>query len=218
MKAIVLLSGGLDSTVILAMALQQGRECFALSFDYGQRHRVELNSAAAVAAYYHIPLHIISIDPTSFAQSSLVSSIAMPKGRTMEEIGSGGIPNTYVPARNTLFLAYALGQAEILNAQEIYVGINAMDSLPYPDCRPEFVQAFQAVINTATKQSVEGNAPQLITPLIHWNKHEIVKQGLAHKAPLHLTFSCYDPMEEGRPCHSCDACILRDQAFQGAII
>lgn len=213
MKAVVLLSGGLDSTVMLAMALQQGRECLALNFDYGQRNRVELKSAQAVAEYYQIPLKVFPIDPQSFGQSSLVSSLAVPKDRTIEEIHHNGIPNTYVPARNTLFLAYALGQAEIWNAQEIYIGSNAMDNFPYPDCRPEFFRAFQAMMNTATKQSVEGNAPQLITPLLHWTKKEIVRQGLTCKAPLHLTSSCYDPAVDGQPCHRCDACILRDQAF-----
>lgn len=214
MRAVILLSGGLDSTVMLAMALQQGRECLALSFDYGQRHRVELKSAQAIAEYYQIPLRIISIDPQSFGQSALVFSSAVPKDRTVEEINRSGIPSTYVPARNTLFLAYALGQAEIWNAQEIYIGSNAMDNSPYPDCRPEFFHAFQAMMNVATKQSVEGAAPQLVTPLLYWSKKEIVRQGLVCKAPLHLTSSCYDPAVDGQPCHRCDACILRDQAFQ----
>lgn len=209
MKAVILFSGGVDSTVILALALKRGLECHALSFDYGQRHRVELESAKAIAAHYGVSHQIIVIDPKSFGKSSLVSSLAVPKGRNLEQISAGGIPNTYVPARNTLFLAYALGQAEILEADEIHVGFNALDRNPYPDCRPAFAQAFQGVINVATKQSVEGRAPQLCTPLIDWDKAKIIQEGVALNAPLHMTFSCYDPTPAGKPCGVCDACVLR---------
>lgn len=209
MKAVLLFSGGLDSTVMLAMALQLGRECNALSFDYGQRHRVELEAAKQIAQYYGISHRIIQIDKAAFSSSALVSNAALPKGRNPQEIALGGIPSTYVPARNTLFLAYALGQAEILGAQEIHVGFNAMDRLPYPDCCPEFVDAFQALIQVATKQSVQGQAPRLVTPLINMDKTAIIRQGKLLQAPLHLSFSCYDPTPQGQPCRQCDACVLR---------
>lgn len=217
MKAIILLSGGLDSTVMMAIALKNDRECHAISFDYGQRHKCELEHAKAVAAHYNVPHKIITIDPSCFDNSSLVSSMTVPKNRKLTEMNNGKIPNTYVPARNTLFLAYALGQAEIQCAQEIYAGMNALDSLPYPDCRPEFVNAFQGLMNVATKQAVEGNPPKLVTPLLHWNKTEIIQQGMLLKAPIHLTWSCYDPSPKKDPCGSCDACILRNDALRRAI-
>lgn len=214
MKAIILLSGGLDSAVVLAMALEKGKTCHALSFDYGQRHKRELLSAQLIANYYHISHKIIKIDPDSFGASSLVSIDKVPKNRSLQEMSSGAIPNTYVPARNTLFLAYALGQAEMLKAQEIHAGMNAMDRYAYPDCRPEFITAFQSLINVATQQAVNGAPPRLVAPLINWNKTEIIKQGLALKAPLHLTWSCYDPSLEDKPCQQCDACLLRQNAFK----
>ena len=212
-KAVILLSGGLDSTVVLALALAQGRQCSALSFDYAQRHREELERAQKIAAYYEIPHRIISIDPLTFGQSSLVSDLEAPCSRTPEQIASQGTPNTYVPARNTLFLAYALGQCELLQAHEIHFGANCLDG-PYPDCRPAYLEAFQQVICLATKQAVENCPPQLITPLLYWNKSEIIRQGLALKAPLELTLSCYRPSESGSPCQTCDACILRYEGFR----
>jgi 7-cyano-7-deazaguanine synthase len=212
-KAVILFSGGIDSTVALAIALEKGRECHALSFDYGQRHRVELKSAKTIADYYGISHQIIRIEPHIFGKTSLASDEPVPKDRNLKMIVSSGIPNTYVPARNTLFLAYTLGQAEVLEAEEIYVGFNDMDNSPYPDCRPAFVKAFQSLIEVATKQSIEGRVPQLLAPIISLNKTEIVKQGLALKAPLHLTFSCYDPTLDGKPCGRCDACFLREEAF-----
>jgi len=215
-RAVVLLSGGLDSAVMLALALKQGRECYALSFDYGQRHRVELEYAQKLALYYHVNLCIIHVDSSFFKSSSLVSGIEVPKNRTKDQISAGKIPNTYVPARNTLFLAYAMGQAELLNAQEIYTGPNALDQRPYPDCTPAFIQAFQGILNVATKQAVEGNPPRLLAPLIHWDKAEIIKQGMALNVPLHLTFSCYDPLPTNEACGICDACILRADGFAKA--
>ncbi len=212
MKAIVLLSGGLDSTVMLAMALANKRECFTISFDYEQRHRIELEAAKKIVAFYGVRHRIMTINPGTFAQSSLVSGHNVPKNRTIKEM-SLSIPNTYVPARNTLFLAYAIGQAELAGAQEIYFGANALDIAAYPDCRPAFIQAFQGVYNVATRQAVEGKPPRLVTPLIEWDKATIIRQGLALKAPLHLTFSCYDPTAKGQPCLQCDACILREQGF-----
>ena len=213
MKAIVLLSGGLDSAVVLALALEKGRECLAVSFDYGQRHRIELKYAKKLAKHYSIPYNIIHIDKNCFASSSLVTEEDVPNNRSREEIENEGIPNTYVPARNTIFLAYATAQAEIFEAQEIYAGPNLLDRKPYPDCRPEFYQAFQSVINLASKQAVEGNPPHLLTPLIDWNKKEIVEQGTRLKVPFHLTFSCYDPTPSNEPCHQCDACRLRQEGL-----
>lgn len=212
-KAVVLLSGGVDSSVILALAKKQGRECHAIAFDYGQRHRVELEYAEKIASYYQVKLRVIRIDPYIFQTSALVSDLTVPKNRSIEEIGNGKIPSTYVPARNVLFLAYAMGQAELLQAQEIYFGPNALDYHPYPDCRPVFIQAFQGILNVATKQAVEGDAPKLLTPLIHFNKEEIIRKGLEMDVPLHMTFSCYDPLDAKEPCHKCDACILRADGF-----
>jgi 7-cyano-7-deazaguanine synthase len=212
MTAIVLLSGGLDSTVSLAIALKNGRKCHALGFDYGQRHRVELEYAQKIADYYGVPYRIICIDSSLFETSSLVSDLSVPKNRSKEQIFSGKIPNTYVPARNTLFLAYAMGQAELLNAQEIYAGPNALDAC-YPDCKPAFLQAFQAVLNVATKQAAEGSPPQLITPLVLWDKAEIIRQGRALGIPFHMTFSCYDPLPTKEACGVCDACVLRADGF-----
>lgn len=212
-KAVVLFSGGIDSTVVLAMALSHYQECLALSFDYGQKHRVELEHAKSIAKHYNVPHKIITIDPTCFENTALVNDICLPTHRTTEEIAEGGIPSTYVPARNTLFLAFATGQAEIHNAQEIHCGPNLSDQNPYPDCRPKFYQAFQHVINTATKQSVTGKPPEIITPLIHWDKRRIVEEAVKLNVPLSLTFSCYQP-KENHPCGICDACVLRCEALR----
>lgn len=216
LKAIVLLSGGLDSAVMLALALEQEKECFALSFDYGQRHRVELRSALALAQYYGVSHKILTI-PSHFSSSSLLENSpaqnCVPKGRSTEKIANEGIPSTYVPARNALFLAFAMGQAEILEADEIHFGANKMDFFAYPDCRPAFFQVFQEVINQGTKRGVEGNPPKLITPLIFLDKRTIAQQAKDLNVPIALTFSCYDPTEEGQPCTACDACLLREEAL-----
>ena len=166
-KAIILLSGGIDSAVILATAIKEGRQCFTISFDYSQRHRLELRAAQAIARHYNVSNHLIKIDPTAFSKSSLTSQAHVPRNRSKEEIANGGIPSTYVPGRNTLFLAYAMGQAEMMQADEIYYGPNANDYSAYPDCRGEFIHAFQQVVNVATKQAVEGKAPKLIAPLLN---------------------------------------------------
>jgi 7-cyano-7-deazaguanine synthase len=214
LKAIILLSGGIDSTVMLAMAQQQQRNCIALSFDYGQCHKIELEAAKQIASHYEITHHVISLNHAAFKHSGLTDRFTpILKNRCVEDIASSGIPNTYVPARNTLFLAYALGFAEVMEADEIHFGANAMDANPYPDCRPIFFQAFQALFNVATKQSVQGNPPQLITPLLNLDKTAIIVKGLQLKAPLHLTFSCYSPIEAGTPCTRCDACVLRENGF-----
>lgn len=213
MKAIILLSGGIDSTVILSLGLQRGLECIALSFDYRQRHRIELSSAQAVCCHYGVPHHILTLPEASFQQSALCSDLPMPPAKSLDEVKNRGISSTYVPARNTLFLAFALGQAEIYRAGEIHFGMNAADRNNYPDCRPEFAAAFQNLINVATKQSVEGEAPQLVTPLIDLHKPEIIKLGLSLGSPLELTHSCYAPIHGKEPCQTCDACLLREEGF-----
>jgi 7-cyano-7-deazaguanine synthase len=213
-KAIILLSGGLDSTIILALALAQKKTCYALSFDYGQRHLVELEAAKAIAHYYQVPHQIIKIESSAFGQSSLVSNLTVPHNHVVENISRQGIQNTYVPARNTLFLAYAVGQAELHQAQEIHFGPNKLDDSCYVDCRPAYIQTFQSLINIATKQAVEGAPPKLVTPLINWDKAEIIRQGLALKVPLDLTISCYNPISLRLVCQQCDACLLREDGFR----
>lgn len=209
-KAVVLFSGGLDSTVVLALALSQGKKCLALSFDYGQRHKIELEAAKKIADHYGVEHRIIPIFPQTFSMkgSGLTTDGEIPKNRSLKEMQSGQVPSTYVPARNTLFIAYALVQAEIFGADEIHLGPNKLDQIPYPDCRPAFISAFQDVANLASKRAAEGAPPKLIAPLIDMDKHQIMKLGVALNAPLDWTFSCYDPQDQ-RPCGCCDACILR---------
>lgn len=216
-RAIILLSGGIDSTVVLALALSQGVECLAISFDYGQRHRIELQSARAIASHYKVPYQVITIDPAAFLSSSLIGNSQLPQGRTASEMAQGGIPSTYVPARNTLFLSYALGLCELHRAGEIHFGPNRLDEPCYPDCRPSYLAAFQQVMNLATKQAVEGEPPKLVTPLLKWDKGEIIRCGRGLNAPLKKTWSCYAP-EQGKPCKACDACILREQGFRQAML
>ena len=213
MKAIILLSGGLDSTVCLATAIEQGRDCFALGFDYEQRHKRELEAAKQISLHYGVPFSIIKIDPLFLKASALVGNDRIAKGRSEAEIASNSVPTTYVPARNTLFIAYALGYAESVNAQEIYFGANAQDRNSYPDCRKEYFEAYQQLINLATNQAISNHPPKLILPLIDHNKKEIVKLGRSLKAPIDLSFSCYDPNPDGTPCQECDACCLRKAAF-----
>lgn len=215
MKAIVLLSGGLDSAVILAQLYEQGIECIALSFDYGQRHRFELECAKKIAEYYEAPHEIITVDSQLLKNgSSLTSNEAVQKGKSIQEIMQQDIPRTYVPARNTLFLSFALSKAEIYKAQEIYFGANAMDIKSYPDCRPEYFIALQELFNKATKLSIEQVAPQVKTPLLYKTKKQIVEEGIRLQVPFELTSSCYDPGVKGEACQQCDACILRNDAFQ----
>jgi 7-cyano-7-deazaguanine synthase len=216
-KAVCLLSGGLDSATCLAFARREGYECYALSFDYGQRHRIELEAAAKVAACLGAARHVfakISLD--TFGGSALTADIAVPKTRSLDEMARG-IPVTYVPARNTIFLSFALAWAEVLASSDIFIGVNALDYSGYPDCRPEFIEAYQRMANLATKAGVEGHTRLRIhTPLIQLSKAEIVKLGRDLGVPFGLTHSCYDPLPGGRACGECDACLLRRKGFEEA--
>lgn len=215
--AVVLLSGGLDSTTVLAMAKSQGFDCYALSFRYGQRHIHELTAAATVAAAQGVARHVVAqINLREFGGSALTADIEVPKGRSTSDM-SHGIPITYVPARNTVFLSFALAWAETLGAADIFVGVNALDYSGYPDCRPEYIAAFEAMANLATKACVEGSQRLKIhAPLMHWNKARIIQEGLALGVDYALTSSCYDPADDGRPCGECDACLLRAKGFAEA--
>jgi 7-cyano-7-deazaguanine synthase len=216
-KAVCLLSGGLDSATCLALARRQGYACYALSFDYGQRHKVELEAAARVAAAFGAQKHMVArIGLDAFGGSALTADIDVPKGRSTAEMGQG-IPSTYVPARNTIFLSFALAWAEVLESWDIFIGVNALDYSGYPDCRPEYIEAYERMANLATRAGVEGRARLKIhTPLLDLNKAQIVK--LAHElgVPFGLTHSCYDPGSDGRACGQCDACLLRRKGFEEA--
>jgi len=214
-KAVALLSGGLDSSTALAMARAQGFEVFALSFDYGQRHRFELQAARQVADALGVARHLVlAIDLRQFGGSALTADIEVPKKNSVAEIGEG-IPITYVPARNTIFLSLALAWAETLGAQDIFIGVNAVDYSGYPDCRPEFLRAFESMANLATKAGVEGRMRLNVrAPLSGLTKGEIIRKGLELGVNYGLTHSCYDPGEEGRPCDQCDSCLLRRKGFE----
>ncbi|HJT89219.1 MAG TPA: 7-cyano-7-deazaguanine synthase QueC [Bryobacteraceae bacterium] len=216
-KAVCLLSGGLDSSTCLAVARREGYACYALSFDYGQRHKIELEAAAGVAACLGAERHLTAtIGLDAFGGSALTAGIAVPKGRSLEEMG-GGIPVTYVPARNTIFLSFALAWAEVLESSDIFIGVNALDYSGYPDCRPEFIEAYERMANLATKAGVEGRTRlQIHTPLLRLSKAEIVKLARDLGVPFGLTHSCYDPLPDGRPCGQCDACLLRRKGFEEA--
>lgn len=214
--AIVLLSGGLDSATALAMTKAAGRRCHALSFRYGQRHEVELIAARAVAKAAGVAsMRIIDIDLRGIGGSALTADLAVPKGRGDAEIGAG-IPVTYVPARNTIFLSYALAVAEITGATEIVLGVNVLDSSGYPDCRPEWLAAMQDVARLGTKAGVEGRGVRLVAPLIRMSKVDIIRAGMGLGVDYALTHSCYDPSDDGAACGSCDACHLRRRGFVGA--
>ena len=210
--AVVLLSGGLDSTTVAAIALRQGFDLLALTIDYNQRHRIELASAARVAAAMGAVRHIVlPLDLRGFGGSALTADIAVPK-----DGGDHGIPVTYVPARNTIFLSVALGWAEAAGARDLFIGVNALDYSGYPDCRPAFVAAFETMANLATKAGVEGDAFRVHTPLIAMTKADIIREGLALGVDFAMTWSCYDPTPEGRPCGKCDSCRLRAKGFAEA--
>ena len=216
-KAVCLLSGGLDSATCLAIARRDGFETYALSFDYGQRHVTELDAARRVASAIGAADHrIAKIDLRIFGHSALTADIDVPKGRDETAMGAG-IPITYVPARNTIFLSFALAWAEVLEASDIFIGVNALDYSGYPDCRPEFIEAFERMSNLATKTGVEGITHMKIhTPLIRLSKAGIVQLGADLGVPFGLTHSCYDPDAVGRPCGACDSCVLRAKGFREA--
>jgi 7-cyano-7-deazaguanine synthase len=215
-RAIVLVSGGLDSATCLAWARSQGFACLALSFDYGQRHRVELDAARRVASALGALQHIIvPIDLRIFGGSALTADIRVPKRRSAREMGQG-IPITYVPARNTIFLSFALAWAEVRAVSDIVIGVNALDYSGYPDCRPEFIRSFENTANLATRAATEGSRLRIHTPLIRLTKAEIVRLGTSLGVDYSLTHSCYDPGRSGLPCGECDSCLLRRKGFEDA--
>jgi 7-cyano-7-deazaguanine synthase len=214
---VVLLSGGLDSSTTLAIAKAEGFAPYAMSFRYGQRHAVELEAARRVAGALGVAGHVVvDIDLRAFGGSALTGEAEVPKGRSAAEMGQG-IPITYVPARNTIFLSFALAWAEVLGAQDLYIGVNALDYSGYPDCRPEYIAAYQAMANLATRAGVEGRQRLAIhAPLIALTKADIIRKGLTLGVDYGLTSSCYDPAPDGRPCGGCDSCQLRAKGFAEA--
>ncbi|WP_248345805.1 7-cyano-7-deazaguanine synthase QueC [Anaeromyxobacter paludicola] len=214
-KAVVLLSGGLDSTTALAIANSEGYESYALSFRYGQRHVAELAAAQRVASRYGVRQHVIAdINLRVFGGSALTADIAVPKDRPLDHMGEG-IPVTYVPARNTIFLSFALAWAEVLEAGDIFLGVNALDYSGYPDCRPEYIEAYERMANLATKAGVEGRQRLRIhTPLLRLTKAGIIRKGLDLGVDYSLTSSCYDPSPSGAACRHCDSCLLRNKGFE----
>jgi len=215
-KAVVLLSGGLDSATVLAIARREGYDCHALSFSYGQRHAAELENAARVARAMNVTDHrIANIDLRLFGGSALTDDIEVPKDNDIEAMGTD-IPVTYVPARNTIFLSYALAFAEVIGATDIFIGVNALDYSGYPDCRPDYIQAFERMANLATRMGVDGNALRINTPLISMTKAQIIRRGTELGVDYGLTLSCYDPDTQARACGHCDACLLRLKGFEDA--
>ncbi len=213
-RAVVLLSGGLDSATTLAIARSEGFDCHALSFDYGQRHAIELEAAERIANAIGVLEHRRAwIDLRAFGGSALTADIDVPRDRADAEMAAD-VPITYVPARNTIFLSYALAWAEVLGSRDIFIGANAVDYSGYPDCRPAFIEAFERLAGVATRAGVEGRATRIHAPLIHDTKAAIIRRGLALGVDYSLTHSCYDPGAEGRPCRHCDACLLRQRAFE----
>ena len=212
--AVVLVSGGLDSATALAIAISEGYEAYALSFDYGQRHRVEIDAARRVALGLNVARHVVlEIDLRAFGGSALTSDIPVPHHSDVEQLPAG-IPVTYVPARNTVFLSFALAWAEILGASDIFIGVNAIDYSGYPDCRPEYIAAFEAMANLATKAAVEGRQRLRVhAPLAQLSKAQIIERGLELGVDYSVTHSCYDPDPSGRPCGTCDSCLLRQKGF-----
>ena len=207
----------MDSATCLALARRDGFTCYALSFDYGQRHKGELAAAAQIAACLGAEEHRVArIGLDAFGGSALTADIAVPKSRSLAEMGHG-IPVTYVPARNTIFLSFALAWAEVLESSDIFIGVNALDYSGYPDCRPEFIEAYERMANLATKAGVEGRTHLRIhTPLLRLTKAEIVRLGAELGVPFRATHSCYDPLPDGAPCGACDACLLRRKGFEEA--
>jgi 7-cyano-7-deazaguanine synthase len=216
-RAVALASGGLDSSTAIALARKQGFEIYALSVDYGQRHRFELEAARHILRSLNITHHtIVAIDLRQFGGSALTADIEVPKSRDLDRI-SAEIPVTYVPARNTIFLSIALGWCEAIHAQDIFIGVNALDYSGYPDCRPEFLEAFERLANLATKAGVEGTSRfRIHAPLLHMTKAQIILAGIEAGVDLSLTHSCYDPSSQGLACGTCDSCILRRRGFEEA--
>jgi 7-cyano-7-deazaguanine synthase len=214
--AVILLSGGIDSTTTLAIAIAEGYEAYTLSFNYGQRHQIETETARRVADSLGAKTHrLAKIDLRVFGGSALTDDVDVPKQRPESEIAHG-IPITYVPARNTIFLAYALAWAEVIPARDIFLGVNAIDYSGYPDCRPEFIEAFENLANLGTKAGVEGRRFQIHTPLIKFSKAEIIRKAVEFGVDLSLTHSCYDPLPQGLACGECDSCLLRLKGFREA--
>lgn len=215
-KAVVLVSGGLDSATVLAIARHQGYDTIAISFDYGQRHRFELDAASRVCQALGVAEHVVfRLDTGIFRGSALTDQIAVPHGRSEADI-SDGIPVTYVPARNTIFLSVALGLAESCEATDLFIGVNAVDYSGYPDCRPDFIQAFEKMANLATRSGVEGRKFRIHTPLIQMTKAEIIRTGVQMGVDYSITHSCYDPSPDGASCGECDSCQLRLRGFREA--
>lgn len=215
-KAVVLLSGGIDSATCCAVARQDGYTLYAMSFSYGQRHRVELDAAGKLAGFFGVVHHsVVSIDLRAFGGSALTADTAVPKNRvpTGEK---NDIPVTYVPARNTIFLSFALGWAEVLDARDIFIGVNAVDYSGYPDCRPEFISAYQEMARLATRAGVEGSGVTLHAPLQYLSKAEIIRIGIENGVDYTLTHSCYDPAPDGGACGACDSCLIRKRGFEEA--
>ena len=212
--AVVLLSGGLDSTTTLAIAREQGFTPHAITFRYGQRHEVEIQAAKRAAKHFNVEKHtVVDIDLGQFGGSALTTETPVPKSESVEEMGSG-IPVTYVPARNTIFLSFALAMAEVIPAADIFIGVNALDYSGYPDCRPEFIKAFEAMANLATKVAVEGTPYTIHAPLMQMTKSQIIARGLELGVDYGQTTSCYDPDDAGVSCGKCDACLLRKRGFE----
>jgi len=215
-KAVCLLSGGLDSTTTLALAKDEGYQIYAISFRYGQRHLYELNAAKKVAAFLKVKKHLVlDVDLRSIGGSALTDQIDVPKGREENEMAQS-IPLTYVPARNTIFLSLALAWAETLQASDLFIGVNALDYSGYPDCRPEYIEAFERMANLATRAGVEGKPFHIHTPLVQLSKAQIIQKAADLKVDFKITHSCYDPSKDGKACGSCDSCLLRKKGFQEA--
>ena len=215
-KAIILLSGGLDSATCLVIAKEQGYECYGLSFKYGQRHQFEIKSAKKLARHYNISDHIMmNIDLRKFGGSALTDNILVPKKRNENNMRKE-IPITYVPARNTIFLSFALAYAEVKNSNDIFIGVNALDYSGYPDCRPLFINSFEKMANLGTKTGINDSSIKIHTPLINMKKSEIIQKGASLGLDFKMTHSCYDPYENGSPCGECDSCILRLAGFKQA--
>ncbi|UCE06510.1 MAG: 7-cyano-7-deazaguanine synthase QueC [bacterium] len=217
-KAVVLLSGGIDSTTTLAVAKDQGFKVYAISFRYGQRHQIELEAAKRIATYFQVKEHLIlDVDLGAIGNSALTASLEVPKDRQVEKIPQE-IPITYVPGRNIIFLSLSLAWSEVLGAYDIFIGANAIDFSGYPDCRPEFLAAYEKMANLGTKAGVEGKRLTIHTPLLNLKKAQIIKKGIALGVDYSMTLSCYDPSSEGKACGQCDSCLLRKKGFHEAAV